>query len=78
MSYAHQQRDPREPGRDHAVRAMVSADQSRHRPLFDCGEGCLDWMSRFDIRMVDVEFSSHFYIEIRACFDRVEFALHGG
>lgn len=58
-----------EPGGDNAVLATVNTGQSRHRLLFDCGEGCLDRVSRSDIQTVEVVFFSHFHIDHIAGFD---------
>jgi ribonuclease Z len=58
-----------EPGRDNALLATVNTGQSQHRLLFDCGEGCLDRVSRADIQVIEVLFFSHFHIDHVAGFD---------
>ena len=58
-----------EPGRDNALLASVNTGQSQHRLLFDCGEACLNGVSRADIQTIEVLFFSHFHIDHIAGFD---------
>ena len=58
-----------QPGRDNALLATVDTGQSRHRLLFDCGEGCLDGLQRAEVQSIDALFFSHFHIDHVAGFD---------